>query len=80
MTTAYVFEVDLCQKTSHLSRIVKAIDGGSIADRRNPLNKVDYLIFELASGDIRGHLDMLDKMDVAFLLRTSTMSQRAYRN
>jgi serine/threonine protein kinase len=71
MTRAYLFEVHLCEKTGHLSRVARAIGHGSVSDLKNRFNKVDYLIFELADGgDIRGLLDTMKTLDVAFLLRT----------
>lgn len=36
----------------------------------NSFTKVDYLIFELADGDVRSHLDAMPAFDAAFLLRT----------
>jgi serine/threonine protein kinase len=69
----YLFEKQICAacRDSHLSRVVHAIESGSILpDPNQPLGKVEYLIFELADGDIRAHLDarpMFD--DVAFVFR-----------
>jgi eukaryotic-like serine/threonine-protein kinase len=70
MTRAYVFEKNLCEKCTHLSRVVRAIDGGSIENSGNPQNKVEYLIFELAEGDIRAHLDAQTILDVVFAMKT----------
>jgi len=71
MTNAYVFEKRVCEKCAHLSRVARAIDGGSIhVNPANPFSKVEYLIFELASGDVRAHLDLQAILDVVFVLRT----------
>jgi serine/threonine protein kinase len=71
MTNAYVFEKALCGKCSHLSRIARAIDDGSILiNPEMPYTKVEYLIFELADGDIRAHLDMQATLDIVFVMRT----------
>jgi serine/threonine protein kinase len=71
MSEAYLFEKELCEKTGHLSRIVRAIGGGSVVvDNKVPSSKVDYLIFERADCDIRAHLDVVTALDVVFLLRT----------
>ncbi len=71
MTTAYNFEKILCEKCSHLSRIARAIDNGTVdVDPRNATHKVQYLIFELADGDVRHHLDMMSNLDYVFLMKT----------
>jgi serine/threonine protein kinase len=71
MTKAYVFERDLCKKCSHLSRIARAIDEGYVHTNANsPFHRVDYLIFELAEGDVRAHLDAQAVLDVIFALKT----------
>jgi len=71
MTEAYLFEKELCTKTGHLSRIVRAIDDGAVlVDKTNARSKVEYLIFERANCDIRAHLDVIAKLDVVFVLRT----------
>lgn len=73
MTSAYLFEKDVCEKCrSHsLRRVVHAIDSGTIeASPGQPASKVEYLIFELADGDIRAHLDAQQGFDLAFVLRS----------
>jgi serine/threonine protein kinase len=72
LTSDYLFEKSICEKCNsrHLSRVARAVDSGSLADNSNPLNKVDYLIFELANGDIRAHLDAQESFDAVFALRT----------
>ena len=73
MTEAYLFEKSVCErcKDRAIRRVVHAIDSGTIqAESGNPYSKVEYLIFDLADGDIRAHLDAQQKFDVAFALRT----------
>jgi serine/threonine protein kinase len=71
MTNAYLFERNLCEKCAHLSRIARAIDSGSVHVQPDKLfTKVEYLIFELATGDVRAHLDMQDRLDLIFVMRT----------
>ena len=56
MTAAYNFERALLEKckSNHLSRIVRVLDGGTLTPRKgDPSSVVQYLIFELARGDIR---------------------------
>lgn len=70
MMNAYVFEKNLCEKCAHLSRIARAIDSGSIqVNTADPYSKVEYLIFELAQGDVRSHLDLQQQLDVVFVLK-----------
>jgi eukaryotic-like serine/threonine-protein kinase len=71
MTNAYVYEKRLCEKCAHLSRIARAIESGSIhVNPSDAYTKVEYLIFELASGDVRAHLDIQDRLDLVFVMRT----------
>src|SRR5438046_680864 len=60
MTSAYNFERDLLTKCreQRLSKIVMAIDSGSVEIPGAPAGGiVEYLIFELAEGDIRKRMD-----------------------
>jgi serine/threonine protein kinase len=41
-----------------------------MVDPRNPATVVQYLIFELASGDVRSQLDAADQFDTAWALRS----------
>jgi serine/threonine protein kinase len=73
MTQAFNFERTLCDKCrdTGLRRVVSAItDGKVFVDRQNPMSVVQYLIFELADGDIRRHMDTLERFDLAWALRT----------
>ena len=72
LTSAYLFEKDICDKCSsrHLARVVHAIESFTVqADPSNPFSKVECLVFELADGDIRSHLNASRRFDEAFLLR-----------
>src|SRR5437879_7964713 len=54
-----------------MSRIVQALEDGSIVvDPSNAAGIVQYLIFELADGDIRKQLEFNDKIDMVWKLRT----------
>ncbi len=73
MTAAYNYERNLCKrcKDKKLSRVVQIIAAGKVlVDANNPIGKVDYLIFERASGDIRSQLDAMGKFDLAWCLRS----------
>ena len=72
MTEAYNYEKDLLEKCSQrrLSRIVNLLHDGAIpAQAEDPASVVQYLIFELAKGDIRA-IDTEKTIDIAFALRT----------
>jgi eukaryotic-like serine/threonine-protein kinase len=72
MTEAYLYEKNVCERCRdrRLRRVVHAIEAGTLrADPSNPAGTVEYLIFELADGDIRAHLDSQQQFDVAFALR-----------
>ncbi len=73
MTKAYLFEKQICEscREKRMNRVTHAIASGSINPTpANPAGKVEYLIFELAEGDIRVHLDAMAAFDLAFVLRT----------
>ena len=69
ITSAFNFERDLYEKCKDcgLSRVVTAITDGKVIINSYP---VQYLIFELADGDIRKHLHILKKFDIAWILRS----------
>ena len=71
-TARYNFEKSICERCSDssLKRVVHAIGNGTV--RANPADKhshVNYLIFEMADGDVRAHLDTKAEFDVAFAVR-----------
>lgn len=72
LTQAYNFERDICRRCANkrLDRVVTALaEGKCQLDPSNPLTVVQYLIFELASGDVRHHLDAAETFDTAWALR-----------
>ncbi len=72
MTSAYRFERDLLLQCSErgLSRVVTALGSGDVrfADGPPP-NLVEYLIFELADGDLARMADLGERFDLAWALR-----------
>jgi eukaryotic-like serine/threonine-protein kinase len=72
MIDAFVFERDLLNDCVmwKIRRVVRAIDSGQIVVPRARIREVNYLIFELADGDVREHLDFANQLDAAFSLRT----------
>ncbi len=69
-TSAYNFERDVLEicKSARLNRVVKSITYGSYRLRGNVI-PVDYLIFELADGDVRDYLDYSDKLNYNWAVR-----------
>ena len=74
MTVAYNFERDLVKKCRehHLSRIIRVLDDGTLQPPQDEdrSSVVQYLIFELADGDIRSYIDTGKAFDLAWALRT----------
>ncbi len=71
LTELYLFERDLLAKCrdKKLDRIMTPIlDGKVTVQGFGPLGQVFYLIFELASGDIRGALQDFSKLDLLWSL------------
>ena len=82
MTAAFQFERVLLEKClSHrMSRIVRVLDDGTIpAHPGDPSTVVQYLIFELAEGDIRSFAEFGDAFDNAWALRTMHQATAALR-
>ena len=82
MTAAYNYERALLRKckTRRLSRVVLAIDDGKIVlDQVDPSSVVQYIVFELADGDIRAYLDQHSRIDAAWILRTMHHATSAIR-
>ena len=82
MTAAYNYERTLLRKCrkKRLSRVVLAIDDGKIVlDKNDPSSVVQYIIFELADGDIRTYLDQNTRIDAAWILRTMHHATSAIR-
>lgn len=74
MTTAYNFERDLLNKCKgkKMTRVSTPIAEGEVEVPANfgPLNKVCYLIFDIAEGDIRNEITKFQAFDIAWSLRT----------
>jgi serine/threonine protein kinase len=71
MLSAHNFEVKLNEQLAgeRLSRVVRVLEAGGIPVKDSDL-PVNYLIFELAEGDIRHSLDEGTSGDLAWKLRT----------
>ncbi|MEX0702031.1 MAG: hypothetical protein WD069_08040 [Planctomycetales bacterium] len=72
LADAYIFERDICLRCQavRITRVVHAMDYGSHQDPLAAVNRVEFLIFERADGDVRAFLDQQSEFDVAFALRT----------
>ena len=82
MTAAFNFERALLEKcmSNNLSRIVRVLDSGTIAAQAgDPSSVVQYLIFELAKGDVRSFVDFGRALDNAWILRTMHQASAAVR-
>lgn len=73
MTDAYSYERDLlnrCKRNS-LNKVSVIIDEGEIElDGFGIINKVPYLIFDMADGDIRSVIDFTSKVDICWKLQS----------
>ena len=81
LTAEYLFERDLLEKckSRNLSRIIRILDSGTIRVDENDSSVVQYLIFELASGDLRSFVDFGSAFDNAWNLRTIHQAAAAVR-
>ena len=82
MTAAYNFERDILEKcnSNRLSRIVRVLDSGSLPPQNGDASSVvEYLIFELARGDIRSFVSFGQAFDMAWALRTMHQTAVALR-
>ena len=82
LTAAYNFERALLEKckSTKLSRIVQVIDSGRLpAQDGDPSSVVQYLVFELADGDVRSFVDFGDALDNACILATIHQATAAVR-
>ncbi len=68
LTETFNFERDLLAKckSKNLDRVVRSLEDGKVTVDGLP---VPYLIFELADCDIRGHMDVSGKLDLAWTMR-----------
>ncbi|KFF73703.1 hypothetical protein HX13_17950 [Chryseobacterium sp. P1-3] len=73
MTDAYTYERDLlyrCKKNS-LSKVSIIIDEGEIElDNFTVINKVPYLVFNMADGDIRSVIDFSSNVDLSWKIKS----------
>lgn len=70
MTEAFNFERDVLNSCRSMSRVVTAIEEGSVIVPGVMFGTVQYLIFELAEADARAQMDASAAFDVAWALRT----------
>ena len=73
MTAAYNFERDILEKcrARGLSRVVRVLDASTLpAQNGDPSSVVQYLIFEMADGDIRSVANFRRVFETAWALRT----------
>ncbi len=72
MTASYIFERDLLNRcrARRLDRVALSIADGSVSiDPTNPAGTVQYLIFDLADGDVRQQLSISHHLTKAWSLR-----------
>jgi len=72
LVVEYNFERSLLKVCveKRLSKVIKIIDTGKInIIESDPFSVVEYIIFEIAQGDIRNYISGLDNIDTAWILR-----------
>ena len=82
LTAEYLFERNLLEKcrSRNLSRIIRILDSGTIrTDDSDAISIVEYLIFELANGDVRSFVDFGTALDNVWNLRTLHQAAAAVR-
>ena len=82
MTAAFNFERDLLEKcrSKGLSRVVTVITSGKLPPQDNDVSTVvEYLIFELANGDIRSFISFESAFETAWAIRTMHQAAAALR-
>ena len=67
---AYNFERDILKRCKSLSRVVTAISDGTARVGESELDVVQYLVFELADGDLRSFRDVSGQFNTAWSLRS----------
>lgn len=70
---AFNFERDLLHRCAakRLSRVVRALSDGAVTvPNLPPPSTVQYIIFELAEGDVRTQMALADRLDIAWTLRS----------
>jgi serine/threonine protein kinase len=73
MTAAYLFEANLLRMCGdrRMTRVVRAVDQGVTLVPNCAIPTVEFLIFELADGDIRTQMAVGRHFDIAWALRTA---------
>ena len=82
MTAAYNSERDMLEKckSNRLSRIVRVLDSGRLSPQDGDASSVvEYLIFELARGDIRSFIDFGQAFEMVWALRIMHQATAALR-
>ena len=70
MTQAYNFERDVVAACHGMDRVVRAITDGKIrVEGAEAGGIVEYIIFELADGDVRNHLAQIGDFELAWRMR-----------
>ena len=71
MTQSFQFERDLVAECTrrNLRNVVRGVDHGVVEVGNGPLRPVNFLVFEVADGDVRDHLDAMADFDVAWAMR-----------
>lgn len=71
LTEGYIFERDLlyaCRK-GHMDRVIIALADGTVRFGQEGMDVVQYIIFELADGNVRSRLGEIAQFDIAWSLR-----------
>ena len=68
LTSAYNFERDILAACAQhrMSRVVTAVSSGFLSEELAPLGRLFYLIFELAEGDVRKQIRLVNRQDGAW--------------
>jgi serine/threonine protein kinase len=71
LTAAYLFERNVLQtcRSRRMDRVVQSVDFGHVIVDHTDLGRVDYLILEIADGDVRSFLSASAKIELAWILR-----------
>ena len=71
MTEAFIFEREVVEKCSgrRMRNVIHGYGHGVVTVGTGPIAPVNYIIFEVADGDVREHLDGLAAFDEAWALR-----------
>lgn len=72
MTTAYKYERDLSEfcRNKHVTKVSFVKEAGEVIRTGYAFSVVPYLIFDLAKGDVRKHLDFSQELDYAWRFKS----------